>query len=77
METVPVLIRRSKHYLPTPMAAVTALFTCFSGSQSFKPANSDFQALKLPLSSLRTVSCLSPSFLYFPLPLFCQIFYIM
>ena len=54
IETSHVSPRRSKHYLPTPRAALTALFSCFSDPQSFKPANSNFQALKLRLLSLQT-----------------------
>lgn len=55
IETPHVSPSRSEHYLPTLRAAVTALFSCFSGPQSSKPAKSEFQVLKLSFLSLQTL----------------------
>ena len=72
IETPHVSPSRSKHYLPTLRAAVTALFSCFSGAQSFKPANSHFQALKLLLLSLQTPGFLTAVFISFVKTFICQ-----
>ena len=51
----------SKHYLPALRAAVTALFSCFSASQTFPSPNSEFPQPKPKLSLAQTSALLSPS----------------
>ena len=50
----------SKHCLPTPRIATTALFPCISASQTLVWGNSDFQEPKLPLFIKETKGLLSP-----------------
>ena len=63
----------SKHYLPALRAAVTALFSRFSASQTLPSPNSEFPQPKPRLSLAQTSALLSPSQTIFLRPLYCKI----
>ncbi|MBR3080065.1 MAG: hypothetical protein IKH01_09725, partial [Prevotella sp.] len=56
-----VLSSRSQQNLPITRAAITARFSCFSGSLTFNSPKSDFHLLKVVLSIAQNPSFLSPS----------------
>ena len=63
----------SKHYLPALRAAVTALFSRFSASQTLLSPNFEFPQPKPRLSLAQTSALLSPSQTIFLRPSYCKI----
>ena len=68
-----ILASRSQQNLPSTLAAITARFSCISGSLTFSSKKSNFQYMKVAFSLVQNPSFISPPKAYYLHSILCKL----